>query len=191
MLDMKLNNLLSERKSTILKRWFDSVMETYPAETSVFYKKHNKPFTNPVGSTIFHGLEGLFDEILKKKDFETPSPFLDSIIRIRAIQDFTPAQALVFVFIIKKVILEELKSEIMEHRLFDELLAIESRIDDLAVQAFDIYMKYREKLYELRVKELQNLTFRQLQVADRIYKKKHDQKYSGSDVAERKGAIIQ
>lgn len=178
---MNLKNLLSERKSAILKRWFEMILETYPADTSNFLKNQKNPFTNPVGHTIFQGIEELFNELLNGIDSDPDSfktPFLDNIIRIRAVQDFTPSQAIAFVLLLKKVIREELKNDPTlnllqgnsgrENGIIEELLALESKIDDLALLSFDIYMKCREKIYELKANEVKNMTFRLLQRANLV-----------------------
>jgi hypothetical protein len=47
----------------------------------------------------------------------------------------------------------------------EQLSAFDSTIDDLALYAFDIYMKCREKIYELKANEAKNATFRLLQRA--------------------------
>jgi hypothetical protein len=43
------------------------------------------------------------------------------------------------------------------------LLALESRIDSLALFSFDIFVACREKLYDIKANELRNMTFRLLQ----------------------------
>ncbi len=168
-LDMNLNNLLLERKSAILKRWFDLILESYPADTTSFLKGQKNRFANPVGYTISQGIDGLFGEILLELDSERVSPFLDNIMRIKAVQDFSPSQAISFIFFLKKVIRKELGSEIRGDRISEELLALESRIDDLALLSFDIYMKCRERIYELKSNEVRNMTFRLLQKANLVY----------------------
>ena len=93
---MRIENLLEQRKAAIVKKWFDRVIQTYPADTSKFLKNHKDPFANPVGQTVLRGLEALFDTLLKEPDTDTISSFLDPIIRIRAVQDFTPSKAVSF-----------------------------------------------------------------------------------------------
>jgi hypothetical protein len=78
---------------------------------------------------------------------------LDEIIRIRALQNFTPSQALAFIFLLKIVIREELAEEIRKENLAAELLDLESRIDGLALLGFDVYTKRREKIYEIKADE--------------------------------------
>lgn len=166
--DITLESLLSQKKSAIVKKWFDAILETYPADTAKFFKAQKNQFANPVGSMISEGIEGLFEGILNRMDPEKVSPFLDKVIRIRAVQDLTPTQAIAFVFVLKRLIREELESDIQKHQLSDELLFIESRIDDLALLSFDIYMKCREQVYELRATEWKNRLFRLLQKTNMI-----------------------
>jgi hypothetical protein len=163
---MNLNQYLIEKKSAILKRWFDAVVETYPNETSSFLKKQKAQFTNPVGYTLSEGLEHLFDALLHGMLPDTVSRFLDSIVRLRAIQDFSPSEAVTFIFRLKNVVRQELGSELLQQQaLIEELSAFESSVDDLALYAFDLYMKCREKIYELKANEAKNMTFRLLQQA--------------------------
>jgi hypothetical protein len=163
---MNLNQYLIEKKSAILKKWFDVVVETYPNETSSFLKKQKAQFTNPVGYTLSEGLEHLFDSLLHGMLPDTVSRFLDSIVRLRAIQDFSPSEAVTFIFRLKNVVRQELGSELLQQQaLIEELSAFESSVDDLALYAFDLYMKCREKIYELKANEAKNMTFRLLQQA--------------------------
>ncbi|MEW6715073.1 MAG: RsbRD N-terminal domain-containing protein, partial [Nitrospirota bacterium] len=78
-------------------------------------------------------------------------------------QEFSPSKALSFLFLLKKVIRAEVSNEAREYHLFDELSAIESRIDELVNISFDIYMQCREKIYELKANEMRNWTYRLLQ----------------------------
>jgi hypothetical protein len=161
-------NLLAHKKSALVKRWFDIVMEPYPADTAGFLKNQEKQFTNPVGYTISHGLEHIFDKLIEEKepDFEGIVPFLENIVRIRAVQDLRPSQALSFVFHLRNAIREELAAEAKE--FCTERATLESRIDAIALMAFDIFVKCREKVYELRANEVKNRTFRLLQMANLV-----------------------
>ncbi|MEW6615159.1 MAG: RsbRD N-terminal domain-containing protein [Thermodesulfobacteriota bacterium] len=158
-----LENFLRQKKATILKRWFDMILETYPPDTSRFLKHEKNQFANPVGNTILLEIEDIYEELLRGRDSEKLSDFLDRIIKIRAIQDFSPAQAVAFVFHLKSAIREELGGEICGDHLFEELLEFELRIDKLALLAFNTYMKCREKVYQIRVNEIRNRTFRLLE----------------------------
>jgi hypothetical protein len=163
---MKLNNFLLEKKSVILKKWFDAVVETYPNETSSFLKKRKAQFTNPVGYTLSEGLEHLFDALLQGMLPDAVSRFLDSIVRLRAIQEFAPSEAVMFIFHLKKVVRQELGNELLQQQgIVEELATFDSSVDDLALYAFDLYVKCREKIFELKANEAKNMTFRLLQQA--------------------------
>ncbi len=157
---MRLNNLLVQKKTTLVKKWFAMVIETYPSDTAKFLKSQKDPFANPVGRTVYQGLEALFDQLLKGMDHETLTSCLDPIIRIRAVQNFTPSQAVSFILFLKDVIRTNLNTEIMEEQLVDELLLLESQIDELILIAFNLYMQCREKVFELKANEMKNRTFR-------------------------------
>jgi hypothetical protein len=166
---MSLNDVLREKKSKIVKKWFDAVLETYHENARGPLGKREAQFTNPVGYNLAQGIEGLYDALLEGLIPDTVSRFLDDIIRIRAVQDFTPSQAVAFIFDAKKVVRKELANEILnDPRMREELAVWESAVDDLALFAFDIYMKCREKIYELKANETRNLTFRLLKKAKMI-----------------------
>lgn len=151
---MELSDLLRQKKTVIVKKWFDSVVGSYPVDTCRFLKNQKDPFSNPVGSVIVKGLEPLFNELLDGDGIksETVESFLEPMIKIRAVQTmFSPSQATAFIFLLKKVIRENIKNEARENQIMNELLIFESRIDDLSLIAFDVYMKCREKLYQIKV----------------------------------------
>jgi hypothetical protein len=160
---MKLEKLLSEKGPAVLDRWLKLILESYPADTQRFLKNQKDPFANPVRHTISRELENIYRELLKGVDRERVAPFLDRIIRIRAVQDFSPSQAIFFIFLLKRVIREVLEKEIRENQLDDALTVLESEIDDLALIAFDVYMKCREKIYALSANEARNQVYRLLQ----------------------------
>jgi len=163
---MKIEQLLSQKKKAVLKKWFHLVLETYPEETAQFIRKEKDPFANPVGSGIREGIEGLFDELIKGPDRMRVSSFLDRMMRVRAIQDFTPSQATGFIFRLKNVVRKELDKELGDEKIAAELLKFESKIDALALIAFDVYVKCREQVYEIKNNEIKNRYFRLLKRAN-------------------------
>jgi hypothetical protein len=151
---MKLMNLLSAKKALILDRWLNQILASYPPETAQFLKREKDRFDNPVGYHITQGITGLYQGLLQDADRDQLLASLDEVIRVWAVQDFTPSQAMAFVFIWKKIIREELAQELKDPGLAEACLELESRIDGLALLGFDVYMKRRERLYEIRVDEV-------------------------------------
>jgi hypothetical protein len=151
---MALSKLLTQNKDSILQRWFNLIADTYPTEVSGFLKGKDR-FSNPVGYTISQETNTLYEELLQGRvDSDKASASLESIVKITAIQDFTPGEAISFVFLLKQAMAEELESEIVKEQSFKEWLNFEASIDKLASVAFDKYVKCREKIYELRVNEI-------------------------------------
>ncbi|MEJ2427634.1 MAG: RsbRD N-terminal domain-containing protein [Deltaproteobacteria bacterium] len=165
---MSLKKLLEENKSVILSRWFDAVLETYPAETKQFLRSKKNQFDNPVAHRFSSGIEGIFSQILSNSAETEVSPFLDKVIRIKAVQDFTPSQAVAFVFDLKRLVREELGEKIRAAQLFEELWRLEEEIDKIGLLALDIYMKCREELYEVRMKEVKRSVSRLIDRANKI-----------------------
>jgi hypothetical protein len=160
---MGIREQLKEHREKILNRWFESILKTYPAETVRFLKNTKDQFHNPVGQTIKEGIEGIFLELTGEGEIERITPFLDRIIRIRAIQDFTLSEAVAFIFQLKGIIRQEIDVNKIDS---DELAALDRKIDELGLRTFDIYMGCREKIYELKATELRNWTYKLLERAN-------------------------
>jgi hypothetical protein len=165
---MNLEKFLEERKSAILERWFDSILETYPSDTKHFLRTKKDQFENPVAHRISSGIEGIFDQILNDEKAEEALLFLDKIIRIRAVQDYAPSQALAFIFDLKRLMREAVAEDTREGQFSEELWSLEQKIDEVGLLALDIYMKCREEIYELRVNEVKRSVSRLIERANMI-----------------------
>ncbi len=168
---MELINLLKKKRSSILERWFQLIIQSYPPDTVKFLKKTKDQFANPVGHTISREIGSIFDSLCGQTASGEVSEFLERVIKIRAIQDFAPSQSIAFVFLLKQVIREKLGEEIEKGPLSDGLSLLDKKIDGLGLMAFDIYMKSREKLYEMRIKEARDRSSRLLERAEIMFKR--------------------
>ena len=165
---MVLERFLSEKRAAILERWLQLILDSYSAQTSGFLKQESDRFVNPIGYTISQEIEALYEELLHGMNSDKLAASLDNIIRIRSVQDFHPSQAIAFTLLLKRAIREELAGEIGEKQVFEELLNFGSRIDKLVLLALDIYMKCREKVYEIRVNEVKAETEQLSKLLERI-----------------------
>ncbi len=153
-----LNQILLKNKQVLLDAWFEAVAGTYPLQTSSFMASQKDQFANPVGATITRELDNIFQELLLDESSKELWQYLDALIRIRAVQGFYPSSAVSFVRNLKQIIRDRLHSEIESKGLHKELLIFEERVDQLTLMAFDVYMRCREKIWELKAKEAQNRT---------------------------------
>jgi hypothetical protein len=152
--------LLSKKKKEILRRWRNEIFSTYASETSRFLQEEKNRFGNPVGYAIHHGTEVIFHGICEGHSAEELSPALDEIIRIRAVQDFAPAEAVAFISQLKKAVREELEKEIRELGKEEAMAALESRIDTLARKGADIYQTCRQKIDDIKLEQGREQGFR-------------------------------
>lgn len=186
---MGLKNLLKKKRGSILERWFQLIIQSYPPDTVKFLKKKKDRFANPVGHTIMTGTRSIFDSLIGEADSNQVPEFLENIIKVRAIQDFSPSQAVAFVFLLKQVVREELGENLERDSVAKKLSGLDSKIDQLGLMAFDIYTKSREKLFEIRVKEVKNRSSKLLEYADRMLSKTQGAK-ENSDADENLLALL-
>ena len=94
---------------------------------------------------------------------------LDAVIRIRAVQTFTPSKATTFVFALKDIVRAHLAN-------IDgpELEVLDRRIDEMALTAFDVFMACREKIYEIKASESRNQFYGSLKRAGLIVETEAD-----------------
>lgn len=149
-----LNDIVAKKKSGIVKNWIQLIFETYSSETSKFLNVENNQFSNPVGFTTSEAVNNLFDVLINDVCPGNVKPLLLDLIKIRAVQDFTPSQAAGFVLLIKEVVRNELRDDLNEIKVYDELLEFESKVDKAALIAFDLYQECREKVYRIHLNEI-------------------------------------
>jgi hypothetical protein len=127
--NMNLEKLLAKKRDRIVDKWIQSVQESYPSETVEFFRHQRNRFANPLGASISETMGPLFDELLNGNNQQNMFSLLDKIVRIRAVQDFPPSGAVAVVFLLKKIIRDEMKKDIDTDGFFEDLLEFESRID--------------------------------------------------------------
>ncbi len=149
-----MKDLLLARQKQISKRWLDKIFESYPSDTSRFLSRESNPFANPVGRTFEQETSELCRLVLEGPDPEQLVPHLERIIKIRAIQNLSPSKAVSFVYLLKAAIREELGDCLVDSARHHGLEAIDRHIDQLALLSFDVYVKSREKIYEIRIAEI-------------------------------------
>lgn len=170
---MDLKDLLVNKKSVVVNKWVDSALESYPTDTSNFLRNNQNRFTNPIGYNLSTGLEKILDGLFQDLDMEELIPPLDNIVRVTAVQGLSASQALRFLFSLKRIVRDVAGAAAVENH--EELDILDARVDALVLAAFDIFMKCREKIYEVKADEMKNMTFRLLQRANQMFDKNvHD-----------------
>jgi len=143
--------LSAEEQGAIAAAWLEATLAAYPPQTSRFLSQEKDRFRNPVGYALRNGLPVLLAELLGGMEAGRITPVLDEIMRMRAVQDFTPSRALSFLFALKPVLRERHASLATAE--------MDDRIDRLALEAFDLYVECRERMHEIRTREAERRTF--------------------------------
>jgi hypothetical protein len=150
--DLVLRDVLQPHRSEALDRWRGFVLDSYPEESARFFRKEKDRFKNPVGQSIHRATETLFDGALLERNAEGVPEALESLVRIRAVQDFSPSEAVAFVFLLKRAVREVLAGAPEERPLEAALSELDARVDALALAAFETYTRCREELFEIRLR---------------------------------------
>jgi hypothetical protein len=153
-------SLDAEKRAKMLARWFDLIVDRYPAETARFLREQRDPFANPVGDGLRDELAPLLDGVLDGRAPTELSSSLDRIVRVRALQDMSPSQAVGFVLDLKTIF-----REVAGGATADDVRCVDDRVDRLLLTAFDVFNRCREQLCEIRVSEIRN---RSLKVMERL-----------------------
>lgn len=151
----RLTDVLSTDRKVLIRKWVETALQTYPPKTSEIFKNQKDEFANPVGATLFRALEGIFDELLLDQSTEALTSHVEDLVKVRAVQDFTPSGAVSFLLALKKIIRKQCGRKISEAHMESYLFAFEERIDLVCLLAFDQFMMQREKIWKLRAQELQ------------------------------------
>jgi hypothetical protein len=148
-----LRERLLEHKETVIQRWIDGILASYPGDASATFGRVQDRFANPVGHSVRAGARGIVEALCNGLDAGRIHAALREIIQVRAVQQFTPSQAVGFVFHLKSLIRTEVAGA-GDPDAASELATLDGEIDRIALAAFDIFAQCREQVYQLRVEEV-------------------------------------
>ena len=149
--------LFQDHRDEMLRRWTDAVFSTYPFETKGFLRTKMDPFGNPVANMTREAAATLYDAMAGgDAEPEDIKAALDRFVKLRAVQDFTPSQALGVFLLLKPLMRELLLPRMQQGGAMAEYLEAESRLDSLCLLAFDMYVRDREVVAQNRISEIKN-----------------------------------
>lgn len=149
--------IFQENKDAVCAAWVEQVFSTYPLDTKGFLRTKKDPFLNPVGDMTHQCAVFLYDA-MSGEDLpnEQVEDGLGRFVKLRAVQDFPASQGLGVIFVMKNITREILLPLFVKADRLPEYLEAESRLDTVALMAFDMYAKNRELLLEQRIKEIKS-----------------------------------
>lgn len=157
-----------EKRNKIFEQWYEDIVRTYPRDSNILLNDTTKQFTNPLAYNLHLESKAIFDAIFEDKYLELIDKPLINILKIRAVQDFSSAEAVGFIIDLKKAFRNVLNSSGTSYINF--LQIIDDRVDKIMLKAFDIFMQVRERIYEIKANEVKNRTFRMIERLNEKYK---------------------
>jgi hypothetical protein len=151
---VRLQEIMRDRRDVVAQRWLEEVLSSYPEDAAALFQREQDPFANPLGHSVREGTRGLLEAIFGDMDPEEIHKHLDSIIRIRAVQQLAPSQALAFLFSLKPILVRMLPEGAADPETVREMQTTEDRINQVALMAFDLYTECREEVSKLRINEV-------------------------------------
>ncbi|MEA3231182.1 MAG: RsbRD N-terminal domain-containing protein, partial [Thermodesulfobacteriota bacterium] len=110
------------------------------------------------------GMKTVVAELFGGMDHEIIRKDLDPAIRIRAVQQFSPSEAVGFVFFLKTIVRDLLHKKypqlLTDPETLPAVLDLESKIDEIGLIAVDIYVGCREKIFDLKAKVERNTVYK-------------------------------
>ncbi len=153
------SEFLKNCRDEIVALWIERTLQGYAGDAGRFLMHERDQFRNPAGLTFRESLPALYEALLSGGPISSAVRALDAVIRLRAVQDFSAAQAVSFVFLLKEILREMASREDCRDAIPTDLTAFERRIDELALLAFDLFMKCREQIWDIRARELSRRTY--------------------------------
>lgn len=146
-------------RTRVIGQWLDAVFAMYPLETTGFMRTREDRFANPVGHALRQGAEALYDAVTgADTDRKAIEDALAALVRVRAVQDLRADQAVGALFLLKPILRELFLVDALAGGDFRGYLEMESRVDTLALMAFNLYVADREAVYAERVAEQRRST---------------------------------
>ena len=137
-------------ESEILEKWIEKLANSHPQNAATLRAPKPDPFRNPVGYAIRMSLEQIWEQLQGGMDRDAIDSALDTVLRIRTVQDISPSEAVGFVIPLRWILRQAPGT-------FD-LALLENRIDQLMQAAFDKYTQCRDQLRAVHLHETERLT---------------------------------
>ena len=147
--------LCRAEQEQILAQWNEAVFATYPLDTTGVARTQEDQFCNPGGHAIRLALAEAYKAVSGQLSSATLlRGSLEMFVKLRAVQNFTPVQALGVIYLLKPLLRERILPACLQNGLLDEYLEAESRLDTAALLACDIYVASKEQVLEERIGEI-------------------------------------
>ena len=161
--------LLEAKREEVVRQWRARILGSYPDSASGGFKLRKDSSRNPIGSSVADGAQAVVDVLVRGGDRAEFAVAVDGIVRMRAVQSFTPSEAVAFVFDLESVLAEVLGSAAGAGGHERELKALIGRVNEVALAAFDVYLACREKIWELKAAMMRDRSYKLMERAGLLW----------------------
>lgn len=155
---MTLTTVSAGKRDLFVQEWLACTLRTYPDHTGRFLRAERDPFRNPVGHTLGVAIGELAAELFGDFDRTRVLASLDAIVRIRAVQDFTPADAVGFVPLARQAA-RAVADTSDPGPGPGSLDLIDARIDEMARMAADLYARCGDEIHAIGARAARRRTW--------------------------------
>ncbi len=163
----ELQKFIALNISSIRQRWHELVLASYPPETAKLLGSQKNQFANPVGHTLKTTIDDVLEGLGKGVAISEIASAFHNLIRIKAVQGFTPADAVSSVLMLKQTVREHVAAGSSDNDGV-VLKAVDPIIDELLCSCFNLYVDCRQKLSDIKEDELKRNLFMLLKKSDAV-----------------------
>jgi len=148
----------AQMRDLFVREWLASTLRTYPEQTGRFLSHERDRFRNPVGHTLRAALSALAGELFGSFDRTRVTASLGEVVRLRAVQEFSPAEAVEFVTLARHAARGLAKTE-HPQLAAGALEVLNARIDDMVVMAADLFEQCRVEVRAIAARAARRRVF--------------------------------
>ncbi|MDR2745541.1 MAG: RsbRD N-terminal domain-containing protein [Desulfovibrio sp.] len=154
---MNLSECFRNRREDMLRLWTEAVYAAIPFDPKGVLRTVTDPFGNPGADMIREAADALYGAVAGEETaIADVKAALERFVKLRAVQQSAPSQALGVFYLLKPIMRERLLPHCTAPEEVNDYLTAESRLDSLVLLAFDMYAAARETLAESRVREIRD-----------------------------------
>ncbi|HTS01525.1 MAG TPA: RsbRD N-terminal domain-containing protein [Thermoanaerobaculia bacterium] len=146
---MTVRAVLRERRGAVLERWIELIRAEDASAGASLPARGSDPFHDPVGEALRRGTASILESLVGEGGPAVAREGIDRIVRVRSVQAPTAPRALSFVFLLRRALRDAAGGAVDAA----EWGPLDARLDAIALEAFEIYVDCRERVFEIRARE--------------------------------------
>ena len=161
---LKLSGFISDNLDALAGSWLDAIVGTYHEDAAGFIKGKEDRIHNPMGYAIREMVDAVLGCLARGCEGQELDSAMFPVIQMRAVQEFSPSEAVSFIILLKDAVAGMARKEADEGLM----LELHEAVLGLLSRAFDLYSGCRERLSEIKQEELKRNLYMLLRKSDMV-----------------------